>query len=66
MKFEYKEVINGKIVITTSKRFLFWHIITQYEAQREFPTGYWAWLKLPKRDIVTSWTSFQLDTWNKL
>lgn len=66
MRFEHKEEINGKVVITTSKRFLFWHIITQYEAQREFPSGYWDWLQLPNRNLVNDSTSFQLDAWNKL
>ena len=66
MKFEHKEIINGKTVITTSKRFLFWHIVTQYEAQREFPTGYWNWLKLPNRELTPACISYQLDAWNKL
>jgi len=66
MKFEHKETIKGKTVITTSKRFLFWNIITQYEAQREYPKNYWDWLKLPNRELVPSATSFQLDAWNRL
>jgi len=66
MKFENKETIDGKTVLTTSKRFLFWHIITQYEAQTESPPGYWEWLKLPDRLIVPSSISWQLDAWNKL
>lgn len=65
MRFEFKSNIGGKVVITTSTRFLFWHIIREYEAQREFPRGYWDWLKLPNRDLVPSITSFQLDAWNK-
>lgn len=66
MKFEHKEIINGKTVITTSKRLLFWHVITQYEAQREYPNGYWTWLKIPNRTLVSSIISFQLDEWNKI
>ena len=66
MKFERKDVVNGKTIITTSNRFLFWHIITEYEAQREFPKGYWEWLRLPNRDLVPDIISFQLDAWNRL
>jgi hypothetical protein len=66
MKFESKEIINGKMVITTSKRFLFWHVITHYEAQRERPTGYWDWLRLPSRALVDNQKSFQLDAWNRI
>ena len=65
MKFEHKEVIDGKTVVTTSTRFLFWHIITQYEAQERICHGYWTWLKLPNRDIVSDFQSFQLDAWNR-
>ena len=65
MKFERKEIIDGKTVITTSKKFLFWYAITQYEAQKESPKGYWEWLKLPNKDLVPDFISFQLDAWNK-
>jgi len=66
MKFEHKEVINGKSVITTSKRFLFWHKITQYEAHRKITGRYFQWVKLPNREIVPDVLSFQLDTWNEI
>ncbi|MDK2848777.1 MAG: hypothetical protein PWP34_2130 [Desulfuromonadales bacterium] len=66
MKFEHKEIVNGKTIITTSKRFLFWHIITKYEAQKEFPKGYWEWLRLPNRNLVPDAVSFQLDAWNRM
>lgn len=67
MKFEKKEVIDGKTVITTSKmRFLFWETITKYEAQREKPKGYWDWLQLPGRTQIPMSVSFQLDAWNRL
>lgn len=66
MKFEHKEIIDGKTVITTSTRFLFWYIITRYEAQEEIPKGYWDWLKLPNRNLVFPPTSSKLDAWNKL
>ena len=66
MKMESKEIINGKTVITTSKRFLFWRIITRYEAQKEYPSGYWEWLKLPNHLMVDDMMGFQLNKWNKL
>ena len=66
MKFEKKETLKGKIVLTTSTRFLFWHIKKQFEAQREHSRGYWQWLELPNRILVPMRLSFQLDAWNKL
>ena len=66
MKFEKKETLKGKIVLTTSTRFLFWHIKKQFEAQGEHPKGYWQWLELPNRILVPMGLSFQLDAWNKL
>ena len=64
MKFEHKEVIDGKAVITTSARFLFWHKITQYEAHKSITASFSQWVKLPNRDMVPDMVSFQLDIWN--
>lgn len=66
MKMILKEVIDGKTVITTEYKILFWKIQRRFEAQRERPKGYWDWLELPDRRIITDALSFQLDAWNKI
>lgn len=65
MKFESKQIIDGRSVITTSKRFLFWKIKTDYEAQKKMQIRYHEWLKLPGFKNVDLITSFQLNSWNK-
>ena len=67
MKMTKREVVNGKIIITTERKFLWFKIIEQFEAlEKEFPPGYWQWLKLPDRTLVNDSLSFQLDVWNKI
>lgn len=66
MKLIGKQTINGKTVLATSRCYMFRNIITAYEAQREFVEGHWDWLKLPDREIVPDYISFQLDAWNRL
>lgn len=66
MKMDRKETIDGKTVITTSQSFfIYWNKIRMFEAQREWPSGYWDWLELPNRTIVPDALSFQLDAWNR-
>ncbi len=62
-----EEIVVTKTVITTKeRRFLLWTKERKFEAQREYPTGYWEWLELPNRRLVCDATSFQLDAWNRL
>ena len=65
MKMERKETINGKTVITTSDKVLFWHKIKEYEAQRKIAEGFWEWLELPNKTLIPDSISFQLDAWNR-
>lgn len=66
MKMIKKEVVNKKIVITVEQGWFIFKTIKQYEAQKEFLSGYWNWLKLPDRTMVPDYMSFQLDKWNRL
>lgn len=68
MRMISKEVnSDGKIVITTENSFLiFWKLKQSFEAQREFPKGYWTWLELPDHTLVPDGLSFQLDEWNRI
>ena len=66
MKMISKEVINGKTVITAEEKKLFRKKIRKFEAQREFPPGYWDWLELPNKILVADSLSFQLNAWNKI
>ena len=66
MKMISKEVIDGKTVLTTETKGFFRKKIQQFEAQREYPKGYWDWLELPNREMINDVLSFQLDAWNKL
>lgn len=34
-----------------------------FVANREYPTGYWAWLELPNKSSVSDGLSFQLSEW---
>lgn len=70
MKMISKRNISGKIVIETEseKKRLFRRpkkITRIFEAQREFPKGYWEWLELPDKLIVPDVLSLQLDAWNR-
>lgn len=66
MRMISKETVEGKIVIRTESKKLIFKKVRSFEAQREFPPGYWDWLELPDRKLVPSHTSFQLDAWNRL
>ena len=66
MRMISKEIQNGKDVITTESEFLFWKRIRVFEAQTEYPHGYWDWLELPNHKLVDDGISFQLNAWNKL
>lgn len=65
MKMINKEVIGDKTVITTESNYLLFKKIRRFEAQEEFPKGYWKWLELPDHKMVGH-LSFQLDAWNKI
>ncbi len=67
MKMDRKEVIDGKTVITTSQRFLFWYRIRMFESQGPVITGgtrCMRWLELPNKTIVPIMLTIQLDAWN--
>jgi len=66
MKMISKEIQNGKDVITTESKFLFWKRIHVFEAQTEFLLGCWDWIELPNRKLIGYTLSFQLNAWNKL
>ena len=63
MKFERKEIIGGNTVITTSKRFLFWRIITKY--QFTFYAG-GNWVTYPHGILVDVTVQAQLSVWDKM
>ena len=65
MRMISKEIQNGKDVITTESKFLFWKRIRRFEAQRRI-AGYWDWIELPNHTLVDDGISFQLNAWNKL
>ena len=67
MKMVSKEFVASKAVITTEERGFFFNVkVRKFEAQIEFPKGYWRWLELPDYTLVPDVLSFQLDAWNKL
>ena len=67
MRMIKKEKINGKTVIITEQKILFFFKrIRKFEAFERFVDSYWKWVELPNRTIVPDYLSFQLNTWNQL
>ena len=66
MRMTSKEFVASKAVITTEEKVFFRVKVRKFEAQIEFPKGYWKWLELPDYKLVDDVLSFQLDAWNKL
>ena len=65
MRMVSKETIDGKVVLTTETKGLFRKKIRKFEVQREYPKGYFSWLELPNRILVSDILAFQLDAWHK-
>jgi len=67
MRLKQKKEVDGNTVLVCENIYLFGLIKREvsFVAGREFPTGYWQWLKLPDRLIVGGPLSYQLDAWNK-
>ena len=62
-RLDGKDIRDGKLVLTVTSKFLWWERVSRYEATEESPKGYWNWLKLPNRTLVSDSVSFQLDAW---
>jgi hypothetical protein len=58
----------GKTILVCEQRlFFFWKRTQKFLATREFPKGYWEWLRFPNMNkLWNDKLSFQLDAWNKI
>jgi len=66
MKMVSKEFVASNSVITTEEKGFFRVKVRKFEAQIEYPKGYWDWLELPDYTLVPDVLSFQLNAWNKI
>jgi hypothetical protein len=66
MKFVKYDTQDGKPVIETESRFLWWRWRVRYLADRQSTANYWHWLRLPGLVLVPDVVSFQLDAWQRL
>ena len=68
MRLKYKTEDDGKTVLVCENSYLFGLIKREvmFTAMKEYPKGYWQWLKMPDYTLVHDSLSFQLDAWNKV